>query len=427
MHPKTLSTDFAIYQFASYMVGRYRLGYDYLALYWASVLFENIIDRKLKAQDPQLYTNLARDYKQNTLDNKIGHLSKSSLEHDSIWRYRGFVFDTYIESHGGKVILPHQRVRDPEDVRKRLINFKWLRNRVMHDGSIQIEDEKPGNKDEFIYYVWSELAPDSFKDQLEGHDMTSGVRLIDTLYKTTADYMIRAVDETMYVDNPEPFEGIWRADFDDMFKLREKMAALKGQLDGWLLTEAPFLTTDILTTIDTTSGYIWMPLVPRSLQGKEKRKGIYNCSVSILATPLQLRIYMDFGGQAPRSERECYFEFLDSEHYNRYCDENSGLEDLCIFDIDWFSALFNVIPFTQWSSKKKSALSEAWEKIGSIPMENTTPITWNRLLHGFVFSKLDLGKDQIVGFADIEAKLREVTRFYQIFNEYKVFKATGVM
>jgi hypothetical protein len=419
MKKQALSSDFALYQFARYMAGRYRLGYDYLALYWASVLFENIIDRKIKNQDSKLYARLTSDWKENTLDNKINLLSAQTLEQDSVWKHRGPIFKTYLSKQRGRVVIPHPTIRKLDDVRQRLLNFKFLRNRIMHDSSINIEDEKPNNKDEFIYYVWSELAPDSFESQLAKFRAGSSKRLIDTLYKTTADYMVRAVDETMQVEHAVPFQGISRCDFDDMFLLRDKLLGLKMMLTPWLAKHADFLTTDILTTIDTTSGYIWMPLVPSRLKADGKRKGIFNCSVSLLATTLELRIYMDFGGQAPRKLRANYFNFLASKEYLEFLNDMPTHDELCIFDIDWFSALFNPRTSVEWLQERSPSIKAAWEKVAAATEVASSPITWNRMLHGYRLSKFDLKEDGKISFTDIEPKLRNIIHLYQAFNEYR--------
>lgn len=114
--------------------------------------------------------------------------------------------------------------------------------------------------------------------------------------------MVRAIEEVeaIHRDNKAGHDllkaRIFSHDFDNLFDLRRKLVPLKNYLSTWLPEHAPFLKTDILTTIDTTSSYIWMPLVPCQVPKIEKRTGVYDCSVSLLATPLDLRIYMDFGG-----------------------------------------------------------------------------------------------------------------------------------
>jgi hypothetical protein len=231
--------------------------------------------------------------------------------------------------------------------------------------------------------------------------------------------MVRAVDETMQSEQTWPFEGVAKSDFDDMFRLRDKLANLKAELSPWLVQNADFLATDILTTIDTTSGYIWMPLVESKLKKDGTRKGIFNCSVSILATTLELRIYMDFGGQAPRELRSSYFKFLESLEYEKYLKTMQVKEGLCVFDIDWFSALFNPRTLEEWSEGKALSINEARQKLAGSPEGNNIPITWNRMLHGYRLSKFEMNDKESISFADIEPRLCEVIRFYQAFNAFR--------
>ena len=112
---------------ARYMVGRYRLGYENLALYLAGVLFEKLIDSKLVIQDRAWRGRL----NEINLAEKIKQLSPAILHEDSLYK-RHDVFTWYMDI-GQKPALRKplsllSGTRDVEGVRKRLQNFRWLRN-----------------------------------------------------------------------------------------------------------------------------------------------------------------------------------------------------------------------------------------------------------------------------------------------------------
>jgi hypothetical protein len=275
--------------------------------------------------------------------------------------------------------------------------------------------------------VWCELAPDSFKLACNDWEKNGKEgRIVDVLYEHTADYMVRAVDEI----DARPKDKIIgfvlssikinRSDFDNLYELRRKMVPLKNYLDEWLKKNADFLHTDILTTIDTTSAYIWMPLVSKKVK-KGKQAGIYDCSVSLLATPLDLRIYMDFGGHAKR-ERKLYYDFLaDSPEYSEIVASLKGKSSLEVFDIDWYSFIFNRRQFPEWlrnKYKKDKALEVAHEKLNALPTPLKDPITWNRNLHGYIFSKYDLGEDGFIDFHMLEPELTHIINLFQAYKSY---------
>jgi hypothetical protein len=395
------------------MVGRYRLGHEKVALYIACVLFESIVNSKLGWKDDAL--------DQETLFNKITRLKDESLK-DSLYAKTDVFTNHIVKINGIHTLCPFSTDQEKRltQIRARLDNFRWLRNQVMHGKIDQIPDEGDNKKEDLINYIWSELDPDSFND---AHSRSkSGHRIIDSLFEHTADYMVRAIDEIEAKGRDKEFgypstcPRIDRKDFDNLFELRRKLAHLKNYLDEWLPRNAEFLHTDVLTTIDTTSGYIWMPLV--SKRKETRQSGIYGCSVSILATPLDLRIYMDFGGRAVQ-ERKIFFDFLsESEEYKALAENyksNNGLE---VFDIDWYSSVLQRRQFTKWLEIKETAITEARSKLSEY--ENSKdPITWNRLLHGYIFSKIDLPEKGYIDFPMLEPQLRDIIRLFEIYSRYR--------
>ena len=392
------------------MVGHYRLGSEKLALYLAASLFEGLMDTKSQGLS-------------NDMNEKIKAIGHRELQTDSLFKYDDIFLKYYEQRYPKKdTIFPKPPGRQVKHVKTRLHNFRWLRNDVIHNQKIPFIAKQSNVIEDWIIYLWSELAPDSFEKALGKRKGRESV--IDTLPKHMADYMIRAIDEVEFLkkDRARGHAAgktvITIKDFDNLFELREKLVFLKNYLSDWLPEEAHFLQTDILTTIDTTSAYIWMPLVSQKL-ADASRHGVYDCSVSILATPLNLRVYMDFGGFT-RDQRKVYYDFLDgSPEYESLIEDLKGKPGLEVFDIDWYSAIFNRSNLSDWLDQRESALAGARDKIKGTTKPENSPITWNRCLHGYVISKYDLAEDDVIDFAMIEPKLRDIIALYQAFNTYK--------
>jgi hypothetical protein len=267
------------------------------------------------------------------------------------------------------------------------------------------------------------LAPDSFNKALAAWRPEQGGRPVQALSRISADYMVRAIDETCINETPGVFTGIKAADFDTLFLLRDKLLGLRDRLSSWLLKHTPHLDTDILTTIDTTSAYIWMPLVPKQKKVEGNRKGIWDCSISILGTPLDLRIYLEFGGRA-RDERERFYRFLASEEYAHFRHQSLAGRGWQVFDIDWYSALFNVRPLDSWQETCSVDINAALAKLPCQGQVDPEPITWNRLAHGFILWKSNLTANQVISFEQVTEKLEQVIALHGEFMKFSSKKIT---
>lgn len=402
--------------FASYMVGRYRLGYPYLALYWAAILFERIISKKWRSQDKEWYRKTFDPNREITLKEKIERLKDATLQKDSIYLNTDIFQDYIFKNPGGKtetvMMSPHLDEQRLRDTRMRLTNFRILRNGIMHDLSRDTTEEKTNNHLEFVTYVWLELIPKSFDQQLAKNDGLPPREKIFSLYETTADYMIRAVDETTKKE-PETtsLSAIRSEDFENLYRLRDRLLPLRQHLQAWLDDNRTGLTTDIITPIDTTSAYIWMPLVARDKK-VGKKAGIYNGAVSILATPLDFRVYLDFGGYA-QPDRFAYYQFLESDDYLRFLEVSRDMDGMIVFDIDWFSFICDRIPVDKWHTERAARIEAAKRKLLTAQL----PITWNRMLHGYIFEKAQL-PDEGIDFPQIEKYLARIIEFYQVFTGF---------
>ena len=390
------------------MVGYYRLGYEKRALDLAATLFEVLVNSKSETQS-------------DNMDDKINSIETLDLHSDNLFKYTD-IFLEYCDYKKVKTFDRSPNLRGGQ-VKQRLHNFRQFRNQLTHpDLEVTPAFIQSNIIEDWIIYLWSELAHDSFE---KAHKkIGNGKSIFETLPKHQADYMVRAIEELKALEKDEIVghaDGkteIKPKDFENLFDLREKLVLLKNYVSDWLKTEGSILQTDILTTIDTTSAYIWMPLVPQTFGGDDRRS-VYDCSVSILATPLDLRIYMDFGGYV-RDQRKFYYSFLDSSpEYEALVDELKDKAGIEVFDVDWYSFIFNRIRLPNWLDQRELALAKARSKINKISKPENSPITWNRCLHGYVISRYDLADDDVIDFAMIEPKLRDIITFYQAFNSYK--------
>lgn len=395
------------------MVGHYRLGHRDLAFYLAGTLFEGLVNSKLEGWDED-------KIEETKMKKKIEAIKRSTLLADSLFRHRD-VFQKYYEHRAVKPfsLSDNDRVRE---VRRRLNNFRWLRNQIMHNQTEEILGDESNVVEDLVVYLWSELAEESFSKAY--NKRKEGVSIIETLFEHSADYMVRAIEEVQSLGRDKACGHasgntiLTLEDFDNLFDMRRKLVLLKNYLSDWLSKEAVFLQTDVLTTIDTTSAYIWMPLVSKELVD-QGRRGVYDCSVSILATPLDLRVYMDFGGYT-RDQRKTFFDFLDgSPEYEAAIKELLEKPDIEVFDIDWYSAIFNRYKLSDWLDQRDQALADARNKIKSARKPDSSPITWNRCLHGYVLSKHDIAEGNAIDFAMIESKLRDIIDFYRAFDDFK--------
>jgi len=400
------------------MVGYYRLGSEMVALYLAATLFEILVNLKLERSPSEKSHS-------DELNKKIGDIDFGS-ETDSLFLYPD-IFQKYYEYRYPKKVnkftnLPRRPVKQ---VQARLHNFRWLRNDIIHNQKISLIAKQSNVIEDWIIYLWSELAHDSFRRSYDRVKAEKKRNVISAIPEHTADYMIRAIGEVEFrardrdCGHASGETVIFSKDFDNLFDLRRKLVFFKNYLSEWLPEKIGFLQTDILTTIDTTSAYIWMPLVSRDLLSRNGRHGVYDCSVSILATPLDLRIYMDFGGFT-RDQRKAYYEFLDrSLEYEAFLTNLRDKQNLEVFDIDWYSAIFNRRNIPDWLNKREQALVEARSKIKKTAKPERSPITWNRCLHGYIISKFDLAENDVIDFSMIETKLHDIFALYQAFDNYK--------
>lgn len=406
---KLTENRFTDKEYAEYMLANYYLGYIDIALFLGAVLFENIImDRVVKYKSEYTKGRKERDksYRFNLNDAINLYINKGDWQSDVLYK----------NVNMGKI-----------NIRKELHEYRKIRNDIAHT-NIQYrhhktkDDDNKNEQDDFLQYIYTSITnipknKNFFKKQSYNQTL-----LQDYKRKEIDERMLSSLDEEYL--NPQSdryikFKYISAIDFENLFKLREKMVVLKKTIANYSKEYGLGLTETILSPIDTTSAYIWMPFINNDFtnnvnQLETKRNNLVSGSASILATPMDFRIYIDFGG-GDYKYRLLYQDFLQSKKFNTYIQRYRGLsQPLEVFDIRWYSCitkrndLFDIIDNNKLAEFSKSAK----KKINIEEKQNNIMTAgYNKI--GFILPARDIKLGEIV-------KLFEcITHLYYEFLQYK--------
>jgi hypothetical protein len=143
-----------------------------------------------------------------------------------------------------------------------------------------------------------------------------------------------------------------------------------------------------------------MPIVYdfKQLIGVE-RPNIVLPSVSILATPLDFRIYIGFGGKALQS-RQRFLDFLQSDGDDSFSDfvitlGNDEQSRFSFFDVEWYSHITKRTPLADVQQNPQlfeQLISEA-KSYYKVKIASNGIQTGDRMLCGFIFSREVAGKE----------------------------------
>lgn len=407
--------------FADYVLGRFRLGHDYLAAFLASALFERLINKKLEDQDPTLYWRVSNDPDENSLKKKINLLNEKTLVSDATEKFPVF------------------NVGGPKEVRGKLHHFRELRNDLIHANQsidrMMISETRKNKLCELILYVVAETNPSFFAEKFQNIRKIKINQLHEAINETTSDYLIREVDETMVrrydriltkEKKRQYFNGIEKSDFENLFTMRKKLVYLRHDLRQWLRQSSEMfhrrMRIPVISTIDTTSGYIWMPIVHdlRHLS-KIERPNIEMPVVSVVATPINLQIYLGFGGKALR-QRLRYLDFISEANgdFEKFINElpSDDLQGLQYFDTTWYAFVTSQFSVNDRLSnatlKQKIAAHrrelESWDK-------NAEIATGGKLQCGYVLESKLLSSEGVTR-EFLFSKLTVLLELYHQFLRY---------
>jgi len=400
-----------------YAVGKYLLGYEKIALIVASVVFENTIRNK--------YTEIfeREPYETYSLCKQLKELEKEETEKEKfIGSHNKFTIDQII---GTKNI-------------DKLWTFKNIRNKIVHklpefDNSVQLvrsvnKSYSQDEIDDFILYIWAENSPETLerelgrnrgpKDQsLRGyweskHGEASGKR---------ADYLIRSFDESFEEDTQNKSQELqenavlddvlqdigllYRDDFRDLFVIKNRFSRLHVFLKEWLNIEYPEMIIIPPSRVDTTSAYVWMPVMDKEEYGGNGRSKIEKATVTIQATPITFSVYFNPGGYA-YEDRKKYCEFLGSENLKNVLDQAVPLEKyFMMFDVRWYVFVENKLNYKdvlteEWKESAGQEIADERERILAHSKEHT-PITTNKYLFGYIMETINSGNSNTDKTADI--------------------------
>lgn len=366
-------------KFAFYAVSLYRVGNYTDAALVGSIMFEKAIYTLLKQK------GIDKDFVKNDL--------KQKKKNKSINKYTGEL--QYA------TILTCKKY--PNYIQKEFDRIRILRNDITHQ--LDIDKIERESIEPMVMLVWQILNKYSFNQH------NGKIKNIDFL---TADYTVVGMRE-MFNENLQDilakdyqFNAFELEDFQELYKLRDKMLSLGSKIKKEILKiyYKDELYIDIISRVDTTSAYVWMSMNLRN----EKRERINSASASILATPLDLRIYFDIGGGGYQV-RQDYYKFLRSDYFANFRD-NVNLKDMEIFDNDWYCFIVDrglLSALTQEDMNDK--ILKAENKLAEY--NDDSKITWNRMLCGYIIER---GK---ISFKEIEKKLEDIIKLYYCFEDFR--------
>lgn len=394
--------EFTEKEYAEFMFANRYLGYSDVALFVAAVLFEKHIMSKIKAYKKEYLAN----------NPEIKHFSL----HNAI--------DLYMEKEIWRSDVLHTSMGlEKRKVGDELYLYKRLRNEIAHEDSQEFHNKsiyrlkKTENKpstdidlDGFFRYIYISITGDIVNRNCFKKNVNKTL-LQDYKIKEINERMLSKVDFEFKTDSGtyQNFTGFISQDFDNLFKLRDKMVVLQRYISNNL--EEIGLEPTILSPIDTTSAYIWMPFVDKEFIKSSndiietKRHNLVMGSTSILATPLDFRIYIDFGG-GDIDFRSTYQKFIQTKSFKEYIKNHFATIEpsLKIFETRWYSAIVdekNLLDFIDQNGYAQQ-IEKAQIFLKNAKAQNNI-ITSGRNLIGFILpSSEEMSKEFILErFKDI--------------------------
>jgi hypothetical protein len=357
---------------AFYAASQFRLGNILDAGFTAAVLFEKYIEDELKANG--LRKSVTGDFLCNAIL-QLSELDSRKYNSTQLNVLRKIRNRSVIHSED---ILEHYN--DPNAIHHIQPNIRQL-----------------------VGFVWERLDPEGF----------SKFKSTDAIPHSHADYAVMGVRD-YFQDNQL---SIWDKqtvippeDFDNLIHMRKHFLHLGDYLKNGLLKKHMNLEVDLISHVDTSSGYVWLAINQISSTPDHLMDRIRRCSASIFATPFDLRISLDFGGEDYQG-REDYYHFLESEIAHKTI--NANIDIKCI-DLEWYSFITRCEPAQDivGTPGMLERLTEARSKLARYKSENRI-ITFDSMLHGYVIPR------QTVKYSCIADRMEDVIKLYYVFEKYR--------
>ena len=348
-----------------YVSGLYRQNYFVVAAYVAGNTFESIINVFLQEQDKLDFMCGTQE----CLHKKIEALNTSSI-------LKAF----------------HISVTNQE-----MLDIKNIRNEIVHGFIRDIEKSKIKSLVEFIWNV-TKKEKEPILDEID----------LKTAQYWVRDFEVAIEKDAKIVSYYNSAKEITKEDFLDLYEMRHRFLEIEDYIDKPKRLEAfAKYKVDNVSAVNPTSAYVWLAIVEAE---SKSRKKIYGSSISILATPLDFRIYLDFGGLA-FNDRKRYYKFLQSFDPSALDIET---ENLNIFDIDWYAFFGERHYFLDYAGTL-AFKEKAKESVDLVTKsKKNIPLPWNKLLIGYVYEREELS-DGKLSFDEIWIKLKNIIKLYEYF------------
>lgn len=363
-------------EYAEYMLANYILGYIDTSIFIGANLFEK--------------------YFQKVVDLKI---RKKFIE---LKVYKSTYFSS--EKYWTQDVLHCYKKMEKHEIETEVEKFTYLRNDFIHGMDDNQIIQRKAQIGEFILYIYYSFHQDLEYDSTIIHDESIRNTLIQ-------DYKIKEITERMNARMEKEkfpfdsaivksFRGINKNDFDNLFELRKKLRYLQRNIEKNMLEVG--LEATILSPIDTTSAYIWMPFTDKDFtdninQFSTQRNNLIIGSTSILATPIDFRIYIDFGG-GDYEYRLAFQNFLQSDQFRTYIQRFKDHEiALKIFDVKWYSFIIqenNLLDVIDDNSLNDMAIKAITIIENEQKQNNIITAGYNKI--GFILPARDIDKTEIL-------------------------------
>ena len=311
----------------------------------------------------------------------------------------------------------YNAIQQLEEADSRVYNANQLNSlrRIRNGAVIHCDDnfenyDKPAARQrikndihKLVRFVWERLDTDRY----------THYHSIDAIPPIHADLAVMSVRE-FYEENTHRIapskSTILLEDFDDLIHMRRHFLQLGEYLQKGILKKFRNLEVDLVSHVDTSSGYVWLAVNHTRPSPDHLRDRIRHSSVSIFATPLDLRISIDFGGEDYWARKD-YYKFLTTDTASDFISENP---DLSIIDLQWYSFITRCEPAPKnlISQEMQNRLFAASEMLEQYKSEGRI-VTWERLLLGKVLPR------ETVSYSAIAYHMERIIELYYKFEKYR--------
>jgi hypothetical protein len=258
------------------------------------------------------------------------------------------------------------------------------------------------------------------KDRLE--DRYGSIKNITCNYEAERDFKVDlGIHNKSEVAMTSPSDLITPKSFENLIEAKENIfLVLRDILCEYC--DSNMLDTENIqvSTVDSTSAYVWLT-IPIKTKGNvlpdnfKARVKLYVPTISILMTPKEFWVYLEFAGFTHRYKLEYYNYLLEGNHLKNLI-KNMQKTDLCeeleyypcLRNVHWFVFETNDLNLSKISSEEidtvvvnyKNQIKE-WLKnkkedfFKKSEADTLKPISWNIALLGWVYQYENFGKTDI--------------------------------